>query len=112
MEAGDHTILIGRVLRFSRHDGAGAPLVYFRGKYSALAQGDPPECWRRAPTGLTRVNSLPRSDYPQRDMSASRISAASAHAVTSLSRNLTVLSRPLAIAAAREIARDQQRDCG
>ena len=42
-DAGDHAILIGRVLRFARHDGAGAPLVYFRGRYGALAQGDPPE---------------------------------------------------------------------
>lgn len=39
-DAGDHAILIGRVLRFARHDGAGAPLVYFRGKYGALAQGE------------------------------------------------------------------------
>ncbi len=36
-EAGDHAILIGRVVRFSRHDD-GAPLVFFRGKYGALAQ--------------------------------------------------------------------------
>lgn len=36
-EAGDHAILIGRVIHFSRHDG-GAPLVFFRGKYGALAQ--------------------------------------------------------------------------
>jgi flavin reductase (DIM6/NTAB) family NADH-FMN oxidoreductase RutF len=35
MEAGDHTILLGRVLRFSR-PSASAPLVYFRGGYSAL----------------------------------------------------------------------------
>ncbi len=42
VEAGDHTILIGRVLRFSR-PGKSAPLVYFSGKYSALAQGRPPE---------------------------------------------------------------------
>ncbi len=42
-DAGDHAILIGRVLRFARHDGAGAPLVYFRGRYGALAQGEPPE---------------------------------------------------------------------
>ncbi|MEO8302145.1 MAG: flavin reductase family protein [Rhizomicrobium sp.] len=39
-DAGDHAILIGRVLRFARHDAAGAPLVYFRGKYGALAQGE------------------------------------------------------------------------
>ena len=42
-DAGDHAILIGRVLRFWRNDAAGAPLVYFRGKYGALAQGGPPE---------------------------------------------------------------------
>jgi flavin reductase (DIM6/NTAB) family NADH-FMN oxidoreductase RutF len=35
-DAGDHAILIGRVVRFSRHDD-GAPLVFFRGKYGALA---------------------------------------------------------------------------
>lgn len=37
-DAGDHAILIGRVLRFAQHDGAGAPLVYFQGKYGALAR--------------------------------------------------------------------------
>ena len=42
VEAGDHTILIGRVLRFSRPSRS-APLVYIAGKYSALAQGRPPE---------------------------------------------------------------------
>src|SRR5580692_4899533 len=42
-DAGDHAILIGRVLRFFLHDSAGAPLVYFRGRYGALAQGSPPE---------------------------------------------------------------------
>jgi flavin reductase (DIM6/NTAB) family NADH-FMN oxidoreductase RutF len=42
-DAGDHAILLGRVLRFARHDGAGAPLVYFQGKYGALAQGEPPQ---------------------------------------------------------------------
>lgn len=41
-DAGDHAILIGRVLRFWRNDAAGAPLVYFRGRYGALAQGEPP----------------------------------------------------------------------
>ena len=35
MEGGDHTILLGQVLRFSRPSQS-APLVYFRGKYSAL----------------------------------------------------------------------------
>jgi flavin reductase (DIM6/NTAB) family NADH-FMN oxidoreductase RutF len=35
-EGGDHAILVGRVLRFFRQD-AGDPLVYFRGKYGALA---------------------------------------------------------------------------
>lgn len=42
-DAGDHAIVIGRVLRFMRHAEAGAPLVYFRGKYGALAQGAPPD---------------------------------------------------------------------
>ncbi len=42
-EAGDHAILIGRVLRFARHERAGAPLVYFRGNYGALAQSAPPD---------------------------------------------------------------------
>jgi flavin reductase (DIM6/NTAB) family NADH-FMN oxidoreductase RutF len=42
-DAGDHAILIGRVLRFARNDGAGAPLVYFQGCYGALAQGAPPD---------------------------------------------------------------------
>jgi flavin reductase (DIM6/NTAB) family NADH-FMN oxidoreductase RutF len=35
LEGGDHTILVGRVLRFTRVEG-GAPLVFFRGRYSAL----------------------------------------------------------------------------
>ncbi|HEY1708357.1 MAG TPA: flavin reductase family protein [Rhizomicrobium sp.] len=35
-DAGDHVILVGRVIRFHRHD-AGAPLVFFQGKYGALA---------------------------------------------------------------------------
>jgi 4-hydroxyphenylacetate 3-hydroxylase, reductase component len=36
-EGGDHAILVGRVLRFERRD-AGAPLVFFRGRYGALAE--------------------------------------------------------------------------
>ncbi len=37
-DAGDHAILIS-VLRFAQHDGAGAPLVYYQGKYGhGLAQ--------------------------------------------------------------------------
>jgi flavin reductase (DIM6/NTAB) family NADH-FMN oxidoreductase RutF len=32
---GDHAVLIGRVLRFARPRG-GVPLIFFRGKYSAL----------------------------------------------------------------------------
>jgi flavin reductase (DIM6/NTAB) family NADH-FMN oxidoreductase RutF len=36
-DAGDHAILIGRVENFFCHD-AGAPLVFYRGKYGALAQ--------------------------------------------------------------------------
>jgi flavin reductase (DIM6/NTAB) family NADH-FMN oxidoreductase RutF len=35
LEAGDHTILLGRVLRF-RQPAASAPLVYYRGRYGAL----------------------------------------------------------------------------
>jgi flavin reductase (DIM6/NTAB) family NADH-FMN oxidoreductase RutF len=35
-DGGDHTILIGRVLRFARRD-AGAPLVFHRGRYGALS---------------------------------------------------------------------------
>lgn len=38
LDGGDHTILLGRVLRFSPGEEA-APLVFFRGKYSALAPG-------------------------------------------------------------------------
>lgn len=40
-DAGDHAIVIGRVLRFWRNDAAGMPLVYFRGRYGALAQDKP-----------------------------------------------------------------------
>jgi flavin reductase (DIM6/NTAB) family NADH-FMN oxidoreductase RutF len=36
VEGGDHSVLIGRVLRFHRPQ-EGAPLVYFQGRYSALA---------------------------------------------------------------------------
>ena len=35
-DAGDHAILIGRVVRFSRQS-IGEPLVFFRGKYGSLA---------------------------------------------------------------------------
>jgi len=35
-EGGDHAILVGRVVRFARRE-AGAPLVFFRGRYGALA---------------------------------------------------------------------------
>lgn len=37
-EGGDHAILVGRVTCFFRQD-AGEPLVFFRGKYGALASG-------------------------------------------------------------------------
>ncbi len=37
VEGGDHSVLIGRVLRFHRPQN-GAPLIYFQGRYSALAQ--------------------------------------------------------------------------
>jgi flavin reductase (DIM6/NTAB) family NADH-FMN oxidoreductase RutF len=36
-EGGDHAILLGRVLRFVRRE-AGAPLVFYKGRYGALAQ--------------------------------------------------------------------------
>jgi flavin reductase (DIM6/NTAB) family NADH-FMN oxidoreductase RutF len=35
-QGGDHAILVGRVLRFARRE-AGAPLVFFKGRYGALA---------------------------------------------------------------------------
>jgi flavin reductase (DIM6/NTAB) family NADH-FMN oxidoreductase RutF len=38
-EGGDHTIIVGRVLRF-RYRETGQPLVYFRGHYGALADSD------------------------------------------------------------------------
>lgn len=38
-DGGDHAIIVGRVLRFARRE-AGAPLVFFRGKYSALADSN------------------------------------------------------------------------
>ena len=37
LPGGDHTILVGRVLRFAQ-PGQGAPLLFYRGKYSALDQ--------------------------------------------------------------------------
>ena len=36
-DAGDHAILIGRVVRFSRCE-ENAPLVYYRGRYGSLSQ--------------------------------------------------------------------------
>lgn len=36
---GDHAILMGRVVRFAKRE-AGAPLVFFKGRYGALAAGD------------------------------------------------------------------------
>jgi 4-hydroxyphenylacetate 3-hydroxylase, reductase component len=38
LEGGDHTIFLGRVLRFSCPSES-APLVFFRGRYSALEPG-------------------------------------------------------------------------
>jgi flavin reductase (DIM6/NTAB) family NADH-FMN oxidoreductase RutF len=35
-DGGDHKILVGRVLRFARRE-AGAPLIYYRGRYGALS---------------------------------------------------------------------------
>lgn len=39
LDAGDHTIFLGRVLRFFRPSES-APLVFFRGRYSALERGN------------------------------------------------------------------------
>ena len=36
-DGGDHMILVGRVLRFARRE-AGAPLVFFQGRYGALGR--------------------------------------------------------------------------
>ena len=38
LEGGDHTIFLGRVVRFSRPSDS-APLIFFRGRYSALESG-------------------------------------------------------------------------
>ena len=38
-EGGDHVIFVGRVLDFS-HPSHGRPLVYYRGRYRVLADGD------------------------------------------------------------------------
>ena len=38
LEGGDHTIFLGRVVRFSRPSDS-APLIFFRGRYSALEPG-------------------------------------------------------------------------
>lgn len=38
-QGGDHAILVGRVLRFAKLE-AGAPLVFFQGRYGALADGE------------------------------------------------------------------------
>lgn len=38
-EGGDHVIFVGRVLDFS-HTSHGRPLVYYRGRYRVLADGD------------------------------------------------------------------------
>jgi flavin reductase (DIM6/NTAB) family NADH-FMN oxidoreductase RutF len=37
-DGGDHEIVVGRVLHFE--GGGGAPLVYHRGRFTALAQGE------------------------------------------------------------------------
>jgi flavin reductase (DIM6/NTAB) family NADH-FMN oxidoreductase RutF len=37
-QGGDHAILVGRVVRFAKRE-AGAPLVFFQGRYGALAEG-------------------------------------------------------------------------
>lgn len=38
-QGGDHAILVGRVVRFAKRE-AGAPLVFFQGRYGALASGE------------------------------------------------------------------------
>ena len=38
-DAGDHAILVGNVVRFARRE-AGAPLVFFKGRYGALSEED------------------------------------------------------------------------
>ncbi len=42
-DAGDHAILIGRVLRFARHDAPARRWSISAGNYGALAQGEPPQ---------------------------------------------------------------------
>lgn len=37
-QGGDHAILVGRVVRFAKRE-AGAPLLFFQGRYGALAAG-------------------------------------------------------------------------
>lgn len=37
LDGGDHAVIVGRVLRFSRQ-ASGAPLVFFRSRYAALAE--------------------------------------------------------------------------
>lgn len=36
-DGGDHAIIVGRVIRFARRE-AGAPLVFFKGRYGALSE--------------------------------------------------------------------------
>jgi len=38
-EAGDHAILVGKVIRFARHE-TGTPLVFFQGRYGALSRAE------------------------------------------------------------------------
>jgi flavin reductase (DIM6/NTAB) family NADH-FMN oxidoreductase RutF len=38
-QGGDHAILVGRVVRFAKRE-AGEPLVFFQGRYGALASGE------------------------------------------------------------------------
>lgn len=42
-DGGDHEIFLARVLRFSA-PGLGDPLIFFRGRYHALASGQTPDC--------------------------------------------------------------------
>jgi flavin reductase (DIM6/NTAB) family NADH-FMN oxidoreductase RutF len=38
-DAGDHAIILGKVVHLSRHD-TGPPLVFFQGRYGALTRGE------------------------------------------------------------------------
>ncbi|MFI1460563.1 flavin reductase family protein [Nocardia carnea] len=41
VDGGDHFIVVGRVLALSESAGAGRPLLFYRGRYAAMAPIDP-----------------------------------------------------------------------